>query len=412
MYETLLPKRARSAYLLSRWSKHLDSKTGTLLAHGYTSRGAGDHLRAWVDFVQQYEVDGVELPTDVRSPKVVAYLDEHWPLGKPRRSRVQCSLRILLHDDDVARRVPPMRKPTSALFDKYVSDYLEFARQHRGRREMRRDEWSLRSFFAWLEERGVCSLAAINAADLREYVGSLDGFKRTTIVMQVSDLRGFFRYLDMQGVISNGLAMTIEAPRLYRMSTPPEVLDTATIERLIGSVDRTTALGKRDYAMLLLGTRYGLRPCDIKSLRFDDVRWRQQRIVLVQSKTQRQLDLPLVSEVDEALVDYLRNGRPTCDAREIFVRHIAPITPLCRQNRLWGVMQRAFKTAAIERPAGRRGFHLLRHSAATRMLCDGVPFDTISAVLGHSSVESTRVYAQVDLVGLRSVALSAREVCR
>jgi len=317
-----------------------------------------------------------------------------------------------LHDDGVSRRLLPIRKPTSALFDKYVPDYIEFARQHRGRREMRRDEWSLRSFFVWLEERGVSSLSSLTASEIREYVDGLDGFKRTTIAMRVSDLRGFFRYLDMQGVVSNGLAMTIESPRLYRMSTPPEVLDITTIDRLIESVDRTTALGKRDYAMLLLGSRYGLRPCDISGLRLDDIRWRQQQIVLLQSKTQRLIELPLVDDVDEALVDYLRNGRPDCDAREIFVRHLAPFVPLCKRNNLWGVMQRAFRSAGIEPPAGLRGFRLLRHSAATHMLEDGVSFDVISAVLGHSSVESTRIYAQVDLPGLRSVALSAGEVCR
>lgn len=409
MYETHLPKRARAAYRLSRWAKYLDARMRTLLARGYSTRQASEHLCAWVDFCQVYEDEGAELPTDVRSPAVVAYLDDRWPCGQPRRNRIQGALRVLLHDEQT-RRLPPIGQPTTALFDEHIPGYLEFARQHRGRRDMRRDENSLRSFFSWLNERGVSDFDALEPGDLREFAGSLKGFKRSTVAMQASDVRGFLRYLAMEGLVSRGLAMAIESPRLYRRSTPPAILDDETIERLLMGVDRTAALGKRDYAMLMLAARYGLRPSDIYALLLDDIRWRQQRIVIVQSKTQRQLELPLVREVDEALVDYLRGGRPNCDAREIFVRHVAPIAPLCKRNGLWDVMQRAFKSAGIEPPAGPRGFYLLRHSAATRMLGQGVPFKTISDVLGHSSVESTRVYAQVDLTGLRSVALSAGEV--
>jgi len=214
----------------------------------------------------------------------------------------------------------------------------------------------------------------------------------------------------MKGTIPTVRAMTIESPRLYRLSQPPQVLDDETVERLLGAVDRSTAIGKRDYAVLLLAARYGMRPSDIRGLQLPNIDWRGQRIVFVQSKTQRPLELPLLDAVDNALVDYLRHGRPACNAREIFVRHHRPIGPIAATCSLWDAMQHAFKAAGIEPPDGQRGLYLLRHSTATRMLRQGVSFDTISDVLGHASVESTRIYAQVDIAGLRSVALSAGEV--
>ena len=111
-------------------------------------------------------------------------------------------------------------------------------------------------------------------------------------------------------------------------------------------------------------------------------------------------------------MDYLRNGRPVCDAREVFVRHVVPIAPFTQGNSLWFIIQGAFKAAGIALPSGPRGMYLLRHSVATRMLGKGVSFDTISDILGHASIDTTRIYSQVDLPGLRSVALSDREVCK
>lgn len=240
---------------------------------------------------------------------------------------------------------------------------------------------------------------------------SAESIRRSTVAGEASVLRCFLRYLGMQGVVPTRLAAAVESPRLYRMSSTPPVLEEETVERLLAAVDRTTPLGKRDYAMLLLGVCYGLRPSDIRGLRLDAIRWREQRLVILQSKTQRPLELPLTAELDKALVDYLRNGRPTCEAREVFVRHKVPIAPYAQTNNLWRVILRAFKTAGLEPPPGQRGFYLLRHTTATRMLDRGVSFDIISDVLGHSSVDTTRIYAKVDLKGLRSVALSVAEVC-
>lgn len=300
---------------------------------------------------------------------------------------------------------------SSSLYAVHVLPFMEFVRRHRGRRTTHQLENTLGRFCLWLERScGVAEFGELTAAHLRDFIASLHGFRRATVASHGSALRSFLAYLHLEGVLKSNLAPTVEVPRLYSRGQPPLALTEETVERLLAAVDRSSPLGKRDLPMLLLAARYGLRSSDIRGLRFDHILWREQRIVLVQSKTQRPLELPLLAEVDDALVSYIRDGRPPCPDREIFVRHVAPITRLGRRNNLWSVMVRVQRAAGIDGPI--RGLHRLRHSAATRLLRRGVDFHTISNILGHSSVDATRRYAQVDLAGLKSVALSEAEVRR
>jgi site-specific recombinase XerD len=293
-----------------------------------------------------------------------------------------------------------------------VAAYLDFARRHRGRRTVHQLENALGQFCTWLDGRRHCEFGQLEPSTIRSYISSLARFRRSTIAVHASALRGFLSYLRLDGTLANDLAAAIELPPLYSMAQPPQILSEGTVDRLLAGVDTSTPLGKRDLAMLLLAARYGLRSADIRLLRFDQVHWREQRIDLVISKTQRRLELPLVDDVDGALVSYIRHGRPACDAREIFVRHVAPISPLAGRNSLWSVMHRAVESAGIRISSGERGLRILRHTAATRLLQRGVPFDTISDILGHASVDTTRRYAQVDFAALRMVALSQADVDR
>jgi site-specific recombinase XerD len=408
MHERLVRRWARSAYRRSRYKKRIDERAADLLDRGYTPETVAHYIREWLIFLHLYEKRGFTLPTNVRAPAVAAYLERCYAARKVR-NHLGAAIRLLLGDADL-RRAPVARQPTTKLFDRHVPRYISFARRHRGWRTSRSVEVALRQFFQWLGERRIWRIEAIGPSIVREYIASRRDLSRSTLAGHASALRGFFRYLGMRGAVPVSLAMLVESPRRYRISQPPSVLDAVTIERLLECTERSTPIEKRNFAILLMAARYGLRPSDIRSLRLDDIRWREHRIAIVQSKTQRPLELPLLADVADALVDYLRHGRPTCRARQIFVRARAPHQALGADTNLWGVMETAFQRAGIAPPAGPRGLQLLRHSAATRMLGEGVPFDTISDVLGHSSVEATRIYAQVDLQGLRSVALPAREL--
>jgi site-specific recombinase XerD len=301
---------------------------------------------------------------------------------------------------------------TALRYETFVPPYLAFVRQHRGRRTTHQLENALRRFFDWLIKTDIVSIQELTPAGIRDYLSSLHGFRRATIAVHASALRGWLGYLRLEGLVQLDFAAAVVLPRRPAISMPPAVWDKATIEKVLGSVNRATALGKRDYAMLLLGARYGLRSSDIRTLRFEDIHWREQRIVLIQSKTQQPLELPLLADVDAALVDYLRHGRPASPAREIFVRHQRPIAPFTDRNNQWAVMARALRAAGVVASPERRGFHRLRHSLATQLLGNGIALDVISDVLGHTSVDATRRYTQVDLPSLRSVALSESEVRR
>ena len=295
------------------------------------------------------------------------------------------------------------------LYDVFVPAFLEFIPHHRGRRTTDQVENNMHGFFKWLASNQVSDLQSLTATHIRDFMPSLEGYRPATIAVHASTLRTFLTYLHFKGILKVDLSGAVDRPRLYRWSEPPHVLDADTVELLLRSVDRSTPRGKRDFAILLLAARYGLRASDIRCLRFENVRWREDRIVLTQSKTQRPLELPLRAEVAGAIIDYIRNGRPKCEAREIFVRHIEPVQAFCPRNNLSFTIKRAIKAGRVN-ISTHRGLQLLRHSIATQMLASGVALDTISDVLGHSSVEVTRRYTQVDLTGLRSVVLSESEV--
>jgi integrase/recombinase XerD len=300
----------------------------------------------------------------------------------------------------------------SPLYEASVVPYLGFVRRHRGRRTVHQLENALGRFCGWLGSHRLVAFDQLTPSLVRDFIASLGHFRRSTIAVHASALRGFLSYLRLEGVLHRDLVSVIELPPVYSMGQPPQILEDAVVERLLAAVDSSSPMGKRDLAMLLLAARYGLRSAEIRGLRFDHIRWREQRLVLMQSKTQRRLELPLLAEVDHALVRYIREGRPACTAREVFVRHVAPFAPLAGRTSLWPAMYRALRAARIEISTGERGFRLLRHCAASSLLRRGVPFETISDILGHASVDTTRRYAQVDLTALRWVALSEVDVCR
>jgi integrase len=180
---------------------------------------------------------------------------------------------------------------------------------------------------------------------------------------------------------------------------------------LLGAIDRSSAKGKRDYAIVLLACRLGLRAGDIRTLKLDHLHWEDSRIEITQSKTTTPLSLPLTEEVGEALIDYLRSGRPKTADREVFLKLNPPFDPFGRNNNLYDVVTYWRQLAGITfRSPQKRGIHSLRHSLATRLLEQGTAFSTIADILGHTSLESTRIYAKADVEALRSVALDTEEV--
>jgi site-specific recombinase XerD len=170
----------------------------------------------------------------------------------------------------------------------------------------------------------------------------------------------------------------------------------------LDATDRTTRMGLRDYAMFFLIATYGLRACDILALTLDDMRWRQGEIRVAQRKTGHPLVLPLTDAAAEAVLHYLRDGRPQIPSRQLFLRVRAPMGPL-KATAVNDAFEAWYKRSGLKLPA--TGVHCLRHSYALHLLRQGISLKTIGDLLGHRSAESTCVYLRLDVDDLRQVAL-------
>ena len=215
-------------------------------------------------------------------------------------------------------------------------------------------------------------------------------------------LRSFLRYLRHQGKITADLAACVPAVARWSFASLPKSLPVGVVQKVLDHNDRKTPLGRRDYAILLLLARLGLRACEIVALNLEDIEWENARIT-VRSKGGRRTQLPLPVDVGKALAQYLRNGRPSCSCRRVFIRGRAPHTGFANSIAVSTLVMRALRRAGVD--SGRTGAHLFRHSLATDMIRQGASLDEIGELLRHQSPNTTAIYAKVDLPALRPLAL-------
>jgi site-specific recombinase XerD len=218
----------------------------------------------------------------------------------------------------------------------------------------------------------------------------------------------FLRFLIAEGQCAVGLDAAIPTVAHWRLASLPRYLPPKDVERLIASCDRASAGGRRDRAILLLLARLGLRAGDIVHLRLSDIDWKDASIQVC-GKGRRHTRLPLSDEVGQAIVAYLKKGRPRTNADTLFTRCRAPFRAFGSSSAVSDVVDNALRRAGVVRPS-RGAAHLLRHSLATSLLWQGASLEDIGAVLRHSSVETTQIYAKVDIPTLRKIAQPWPEV--
>jgi site-specific recombinase XerD len=217
----------------------------------------------------------------------------------------------------------------------------------------------------------------------------------------VTALRSFLRFLRQRGAIKTDLAAALPAVAHWRLSHIPKSLPPGQVAQLLRSCDRSTPSGQRDYAILLLWARLGLRGGEVLAMTLDDLDWEHGEMV-VRGKGQRLERLPLPRDVGTALVHYLRHVRPACSSRTVFIRLKAPLRGL-RLTAICCVVRRALKRAGLNPDF--KGAHLLRHSLATTMLRRGASLREIGQLLRHKQPTTTQIYAKVDIKALRGIAL-------
>lgn len=224
---------------------------------------------------------------------------------------------------------------------------------------------------------------------------------RRRLQLVVTGLRSFLRYLQQRGTISADLVAAVPTVACWRRAEVPKTITPAQVEQLVASCDSATTAGRRDRAILLLLARLGLRASEVVALRLDDIDW-DTGTFIVRGKGSRREVMPLPADVGQALADYLHNGRLICDTRRVFVRLCAPYRGLQHASSLCDVVKRALARAGIDAPF--TGAHLLRHSLATRLLSSGASLAEIGELLRHERLETTQIYAKLDLGALRELA--------
>ena len=297
---------------------------------------------------------------------------------------------------------------------KVLREYEQYARERRHLRPSSVAErmHNIAVFLDFLRTRGLESLDTLQAEDISAFVRTRTAWKPRTVACVSSSLRLFLQYLFMRDILPRDLSTAIPTIRLASNAKVPSVWEPELVERLLAVVDRSSPKGKRDYAILLLAARLGLRLGDIKGLTLDHLHWATSTIEIVQNKTSEPLVLPLIEEVGNALIDYLRAGRPPVEHRHLFTNLTPPFDPICERDRLHRVVAYWRELAGIKfRTPQRQGLHSLRHTLATRLLAAQTPFPVISAVLGHASPVTTFIYAKADVETLRVAAIDPEEVC-
>lgn len=286
------------------------------------------------------------------------------------------------------------------------------------------------SFCQWMrQQRGTCDATLYNySIHIRELFRRLgedpsqfDARSLRALVLERSRncgwaaakkcttaLRMFVRFLIAENHCAVGLEAAIPTLAHWRLSALPRYLQPEEVERLIASCDRASPVGRRDRAILLLLARLGLRAGDIVYLRLTDIDWKGAWLHVC-GKGRCHTRLPLTQEVGQAIVSYLQNGRPGTKADTLFVRCRAPFRAFASHCNVSVIVDRALRRAGVARP-GRGAAHLLRHSVATSMLRQGASLQDIAAVLRHRSIETTQIYAKVDVKALRRIAQPWPEV--
>jgi site-specific recombinase XerD len=388
---------------------------------GYSKRSRNRYRAVWehlIEFSNQKEL-GNEFSGDLAVRFLEEYRVSDEEIDKPgqgwRRNMVW-GVKVLADFAKNGRIVRPIAEVEAIhlvpAMQNTLDNYEQYCRDRLHLRpwtlDQRRAELTI--FLDFLHSGKGRALDQIQALDLSEFVSCRDHLQPKTVARIVSDVRCFLRFLTMRGILQKDLSTAVPKIRVPRDATIPSVWEQELVVRLLSAVDRSSAKGKRDYAILLLACRLGMRVGDIRTLKLDQIHWEDSTIEVTQSKTDLPLSLPLSSEVGEALIDYLKSGRPQSAHREVFLKVNPPFDPFS-ENNLHHIVKYWRLLAGIRfRTRQKRGFHSLRHTLATRLLEKGTPLTTIAEILGHTSLESTRIYAKADVEALRSVALNPEEV--
>jgi len=325
------------------------------------------------------------------------------------------SLLLRYFENGLYRNEVRKTKPRFVCPPSFVLEYEAFCEElvYRGHRKatIESNTQKTQLLITYLTAEGVTSLEDINIQHIEGYLGTLENYAVKYIGTFLYVFRNFFSFLFDRGYIADNLASKLPKVRTPRNASIPYVWPKEDIQKLLDAIDREDPKGKRDYAILLIAIRLGLRIGDIRSLKHSSINWVRQTINLKMAKTGQPIELPLFKDVGWAIIDYLKNGRPATNSECLFVRHKAPFNAFGDRNAFGKELHRYIVKAGLNIPGDIvHGMHSLRSTLARNMLDIKSPLPIISEALGHQSVNTTSIYLKIDVEGLRKCALDPEEV--
>ena len=259
-------------------------------------------------------------------------------------------------------------------------------------------------FFSFLATKEICSVDAITVPVVLDFLKSLSGFEKPTINTTMRAVRLYLKYCFENGFIQDNLFPKLPNPHYNRNSRLPSTYTAQEVRDTLSAIDMGNPCGVRDYAIILLLARLGLRSSDVANLRFSNIDWENDMIRLTQVKTGNPLELPLLSDVGEAIINYLKNARPKSDSDHVFIRIKPPYTEF-NPGAVGALVHERLLKAGIHLEGRKSGSHALRHSLAKRLLEHEIPLPVISEILGHTNSETTMTYLRIDINELKKCAL-------
>lgn len=384
---------------------HLGSFTEWVSDQGYAANSLWQRVHLAACFSRWLGERGVRLRS-ISSEHPAQYLRYRARLVRPTRSDVAALRQVL----EFLRReglIPAAKEPSRRLtpVERCLHRFEQYLRQERALANVTITYYLLfvRSFLKYRFGNGSVALRRLCIGDIVRFVqheAPRLQLKRAKLL--TTALRSFLQFARYRGDIKLDLAAAVPPVANWSMTSIPRAIPPDQICQLLASINRRTAIGRRDYAILLLLARLGLRSSEVVFLELDDIDW-QAGCFSVRSKGGRRTELPLPNDVGKAIAEYLRYGRPPSASRRVFLRGRAPIRGFLGQSAIGSLVRNSLKRAGIN--ATTKGAHQFRHALATQMLRYGASLTEIGEVLGHRSAETTKIYAKVDLDALQTLAL-------
>jgi site-specific recombinase XerD len=342
---------------------------------------------------------------DLNETILERFLRYHMRRRHSRRQAKRATLARLLvmlrKDERIApAKILPASRAQQLLdmFERYLSDELGFVKTTIDGYVTGAGQF-LRTMFG----EGHVEVAKLDARAVVTFIqGYVHNHVRASGIYITRGLRSFFRFLRDRGHITADLASAVPSVASWSLAGLPKHLPADGVDRVLARCNDTTALGRRNHAIVLILARLGLRSCEVANLSLDDLDWQHGLVRVRSSKGGRWTSMPLPTDVGQALASYLQHVRPRCACREVFLRHRAPVGRLTRMAILH-VASAAIRSAGITGVC--LGSHTFRHTLATDLLRHGASLDEIGEVLRHKDASTTAIYAKVDLSTLRSLAM-------